>query len=30
MNKAYFIAPLVLLLAFIGYHGVHRSGYQQR
>lgn len=30
MNKAYLIAPLVLLLVFIGFYAAHRSGYQER
>jgi chromosome segregation ATPase len=30
MNKAYLIAPAVLLAAFIGIFIVHRSGYEER
>lgn len=30
MNKSYFIAPILLLIAFIGLYSVHRSGYKER
>jgi hypothetical protein len=30
MNKAYFIAPILLLIVFSGFYGVHRGGYQER
>lgn len=30
MNKAYFIAPVLLLIVFIGFYASHRDGYEQR
>lgn len=30
MNKAYLIAPVALLIVFIGFYASHRSGYEQR
>jgi len=30
MNKAYFIAPILLLIVFTGFYAVHRSGYEER